>query len=359
MSAAGDSVYMARALELARQGMATTHPNPRVGCVIVRGGRVVGEGYHQRAGEPHAERLALSQAGGAARGATAYVTLEPCCHTGRTPPCTDVLLAAGIARVVAAMEDPDTRVRGRGFAALRTAGVAVDVGLMEGEAARLNRGFISRAVRARPFVVAKAGISLDGRTALTSGESQWITGPAARADVQRLRAVMSAVMTGTGTIRKDDPRLTVHEGAPRQPLRVVVTSSLAIPPDARILAGDADLMVLTTTDGPHGDRLRASGAEVVAVGGAPGQVDLAAGLGALAARGVNDVLVEAGPTLLASLLDQGLIDELRLYVAPTLLGNGRPLADFTLAKLSGARAWRYDEVRSVGRDLRLILTPET
>ena len=359
MSVAGDAAYMARALELAHLGMATTHPNPRVGCVIVHGDRVVGEGYHRRAGEPHAERLALAQAGPAARGATAYVTLEPCCHTGRTPPCTDALLAAGIARVVAAMEDPDARVRGQGLAALRTAGVAVEVGLMEGEAARLNRGFISRAVRARPFVVAKVGISLDGRTALASGESQWITGPEARADVQRLRAVMGAIMTGTGTIRKDDPRLTVHEGTPRQPLRVVVTSSLAIPSSAQILAKEAGLMVLTTTDGPEADRLRASGAEVVVVGGAPGRVDLAAGLGALAARGVNDVLVEAGPTLLAGLLDQRLIDELRVYVAPTLLGNGRPLADFTLAKLSGAGAWRYDEVRRVGRDLRLILTPET
>nr|WP_298186822.1 bifunctional diaminohydroxyphosphoribosylaminopyrimidine deaminase/5-amino-6-(5-phosphoribosylamino)uracil reductase RibD [Acidiferrobacter sp.] len=358
MSAVRDGAYMARALELAREGMATTHPNPRVGCVIVQDDRVVGEGYHRRAGEPHAERLALSEAGVAARGATAYVTLEPCCHTGRTPPCTDALLAAGVARVVAAMEDPDARVRGQGLTALRAAGVAVEVGLMGNEAARLNRGFISRAVRARPFVVAKAGISLDGRTALASGESQWITGPEARADVQRLRAVMGAVMTGTGTIRADDPRLTVHGGAPRQPLRVVVTSSLAIAPTAQIFSKEAGLVVLTATDGPGGDPLRAAGAEVVAVGGTRGRVDLAAGLAALAARGVNDVLVEAGPTLLASLLEERLVDELRLYVAPTLLGNGRPLADFTLAALSGAVAWRYDEVRRIGRDLRLILTPE-
>lgn len=355
---AADGAYMARALELARRGMATTHPNPRVGCVIVREDRVVGEGYHLRAGEAHAECLALAQAGLSAQGATAYVTLEPCCHTGRTPPCTQALLAAGIARVVAAMEDPDVRVRGGGLAALRAAGVVVEVGLMGGEAARLNRGFRSRVVRGRPFVVAKVGISLDGRTALASGESQWITGPEARADGQRLRAVMGAVLTGMGTIRKDDPRLTVHEGTSRQPLRVVVTSSLAIPPAARILTGEGGLMVLTTADGPDADRLRTAGAEVVAVGGAPGRVDLAAGLRALAARGVNDVLVEAGPILLAGLLDARLVDELRLYVAPALLGNGRPLADFTLAALSGARTWRYDEVRRVGRDLRLILTPE-
>ncbi|WP_298134480.1 bifunctional diaminohydroxyphosphoribosylaminopyrimidine deaminase/5-amino-6-(5-phosphoribosylamino)uracil reductase RibD [Acidiferrobacter sp.] len=359
MSAARDAALMARALELARQGMATTHPNPRVGCVIVRDDEVVGEGYHVRAGEPHAERLALAQAGDRARGATAYVTLEPCCHTGRTPPCTEALLTAGVARVVAAMEDPDARVRGRGFAMLRAAGVTVDVGLMKDEAARLNRGFLSRTVRARPFVIAKAGISLDGRTALASGESRWITGPEARADVQRLRAVVGAVMTGAGTVRQDDPRLTVHAGTPRQPLRVVVSSRPAIPPAARILARDAGLLVLTVADGPDGDVLRGAGAEVVAVGGTPGRVDLAAGLAALAARGINDVLVEAGPTLMASLLAARLIDELRLYIAPTLLGNGRPLADFALSTLSSAYAWRYDEVRSIGRDLRLILTPET
>ncbi len=349
---------MARALELARRGLTTTHPNPRVGCVIVRGGRVVGEGFHVRAGEPHAERLALFEAGEAARGATAYVTLEPCCHTGRTPPCTDALLEAGVTRVVAAMEDPDARVKGRGLAILRSAGLSVEVGLMGGEAARLNRGFVSRVVRSRPFVVAKAGISLDGRTALASGESQWITGPQARADVQRLRAESGAVLTGMGTVRQDDPRLTVHAGAPRQPLRVVVTSDLAIPPAARVLSGAGGVVVLTVADGPAGDILRAAGAEVVAVGGAPGRVDLRAGLAALAERGVNDLLVEAGPTLLASLLQEQLVDELRIYMAPALLGNGRPLADFTLSALSGARPWRYDDVRRIGRDVRLILTPE-
>lgn len=350
---------MARALELARGGMATTAPNPRVGCVIVRDGQVVGEGFHVRPGEPHAERLALQQAGPAARGATAYVTLEPCCHTGRTPPCTEALLASGVARVVAAMEDPDPRVAGGGLAQLRARGVAVEAGLMASEAARLNRGFVSRVTRGRPFTTAKVGVSLDGRTALASGESQWITGPEARADVQRLRAVSGAVMTGAGTVRADDPRLTVHAGVTRQPLRVVVASDLAMSPAARIFAGGAGVMVLTVADGPHGDALRQAGVSVVPVGGKAGRVDLPAALALLGAHGVNDLLVEAGPRLLAGLLDARLIDELVVYMAPRLLGHGRPLADITLAALSEAPGWRYDEVRRVGGDLRLTLTPGT
>ncbi|MHB1513700.1 MAG: bifunctional diaminohydroxyphosphoribosylaminopyrimidine deaminase/5-amino-6-(5-phosphoribosylamino)uracil reductase RibD [Acidiferrobacter sp.] len=359
MSAAQDSAHMARALELACGGMATTAPNPRVGCVIVRDGRVVGEGFHVRPGEPHAERLALQEAGPSARGATAYVTLEPCCHTGRTPPCTDALLASGVARVVAAMEDPDPRVAGGGLARLRASGVAVEAGLMASEAARLNRGFVSRVTRGRPFTIAKVGVSLDGRTALLSGESQWITGPEARADVQRLRAVSGAVLTGAGTVRADDPRLTVHVGALRQPLRVIVASHLALPSTSRIFSQGVGAVVLTAVDGPEGDALRAVGAEVVAVGGRPGRVDLAAALSYLAARGVNDLLVEAGPTLLASLLEARLIDELVVYMAPKLLGHGRPLADFALAALSEASVWRYDDARRVGDDLRLTLTPKT
>ncbi len=348
---------MARALELARGGMATTAPNPRVGCVIVRDGRVVGEGFHVRPGEAHAERVALHEAGSAARGATAYVTLEPCCHTGRTPPCTDALLASGVARVVAAMEDPDPRVAGGGLARLRAGGVTVEAGLMALEAARLNRGFVSRVTRGRPFTTAKVGVSLDGRTALTGGESQWITGPQARADVQRLRAVAGAVLTGAGTVRADDPRLTVHAGALRQPLRVIIASRLAMAPAARIFSQGAGVMVLTVADGPEGDALRAVGAEIVAVGGGPGHVDLTAALAQLGARGVNDLLVEAGPTLLAGLLAARLIDELVVYVAPKLLGHGRPLADFTLGALSEAPIWRYDDARRVGDDLRLTLTP--
>ncbi len=350
---------MARALELARRGMATTAPNPRVGCVIVRDGQVVGEGFHVRPGEPHAERLALQAAGASARGATAYVTLEPCCHTGRTPPCTEALLASGVARVVAAMEDPDPRVAGGGLAGLRAGGVAVEAGLMAAEAAWLNRGFVSRITRGRPFTTAKVGVSLDGRTALASGESQWITGPEARADVQRLRAMSGAVMTGAGTVRADDPRLTVHAGAARQPLRVIVASDLAMSPSSRIFSNGAGVLVLTVADGPGGDALRAAGAEVVSVGGEAGRVDLGAALALLAARGVNDLLVEAGPRLLASLLDARLIDELVVYMAPKLLGHGRPLADITLPALSDARVWRYDEARRVGEDLRLTLTQTT
>ncbi|HUW97223.1 MAG TPA: bifunctional diaminohydroxyphosphoribosylaminopyrimidine deaminase/5-amino-6-(5-phosphoribosylamino)uracil reductase RibD [Acidiferrobacter sp.] len=358
MNALTDSVYMARALGLARCGMQTTHPNPRVGCVIVLGDRVVGEGFHERAGEPHAERLALQEAGALARGATAYVTLEPCCHVGRTPPCTEALLAAGIVRVVAAMEDPDPRVQGEGFAALRAAQVAVDVGLMRDEAHQLNRGFISRLTRNAPFVSAKVGASLDGRTALLNGDSQWITGVRARADVQALRAQSGAILTGMGTVRFDDPHLTVRHPAVRQPLRVVVDSGLALSPTARLVTEPGELVVFTVAEGPNAEALRAAGVRVVAVGGAAHAVDLRAVMAELAGLGINDLLVEAGPTLLASLLHDQLIDELILYMAPVLIGSGRPIADFTIPALDQQICWRYEEVRRVGHDLRITLTRE-
>lgn len=351
---------MARALQLARRGIETTHPNPRVGCVLVRHGDIVGEGFHERAGGLHAERLALRAAGPRAHGATAYVTLEPCCHVGRTPPCTEALLAAGVTRVVAAMEDPDSRVRGAGFAALRAASVPVDVGLMRAEAERLNRGFVSRTTRGRPFVVAKVAVSLDGRTALENGESQWITGPAARADVQRLRAASSAILTGMGTVRRDDPRLTVRGAVERAPLRAIIASDLSLSLQARLLAEPGDTLVLTIcSEGSEAEALRAAGVEVVAVGGRPHFVDLPAALDALGARGVNDLLVEAGPTLVGSLVRERLVDELRLYMAPSLLGQGRPLAALTLSSLQEHIPWRYAEIRQIGSDLRLTLTPET
>jgi len=356
---AADAPYMARALTLARLGLFTTHPNPRVGCVIVREGAIVGEGFHERAGLAHAERVAIAQAQDACRGATAYVTLEPCCHTGRTPPCTEALLEAGVARVVAAMEDPDPRVQGRGIALLQANHIVVDVGLMRGEAERLNRGFISRVTRDRPFVVAKVAVSLDGRTALANGESQWITGPDARADVQRLRAQSSAILTGMGTIRGDDPRLSVHGGASRNPLRVVIASEPSLSAKARVIAEPGGVLLLTIAEGPGAAALRAAGVEVVAVGGRGHAVDLPAALSFLATRGVNDLLVEAGPRLVASLMNDHLIDELRVYMAPSLLGSGRGLADLRLASLNEQHRWRYDDVRRIGRDLRLILAPES
>ena len=349
---------MARALNLARRGMSTTHPNPRVGCVLVLGDRVVGEGFHERAGGLHAERLALQAAGALARGATSYVTLEPCCHVGRTSACTEALLTAGITRVVAAMEDPDPRVQGRGFAALRAASVEVDVGLMQDEAVRLNRGFVARLTRNTPFVSAKVGMSLDGRTALLTGESQWITGVEARADVQTLRAQSSAILTGMGTVRRDDPRLTVRHPGARQPLRVVVDSGLTLSPTARVVTEPGELLVITVSEGPRAEILRAAGARVVAVGGAAHAVDLRGAFTELARLGVNDLWVEAGATLLASLIKAQLIDELVLYMAPSLIGSGRPLADFTILTLGQQVRWRYDEIRRVGQDLRITLTPE-
>lgn len=348
---------MAHALQLARRGTTTTHPNPRVGCVIVQDGEVVGAGFHERAGSPHAERLALQAAGDRARGATAYVTLEPCCHVGRTPACTGGLLEAGVTRVVAAMEDPDPRVSGGGFALLRAAGVVVDVGLMRDEAQHLNRGFVSRLTRGRPFVTVKVGVSLDGRTGLASGESQWITSPEAREDVQRLRAASSAILTGMGTIRRDNPRLTVR-GADRQPMRVIVDSCLTFPTDARLLSEPGEVLLFTVSEKPTSRVLCAAGATVVVAGGASHAVDLAVVLEELGQRGVNDLLVEAGPTLVGSLAIAGLVDEWVLYMAPSLVGTGRPLADFTIPTLAAQMRWRYDEIRRIGRDLRVTLAPE-
>jgi diaminohydroxyphosphoribosylaminopyrimidine deaminase/5-amino-6-(5-phosphoribosylamino)uracil reductase len=352
---------MARALDLARLGLATTDPNPRVGCVIAAGERVVGEGWHRRAGEPHAEVFALQAAGEAARGATAYVTLEPCCHHGRTPPCADALVAAGIGRVVYAMRDPNPRVDGGGAARLAAAGVAVEGGMLEREALELNRGFASRMTRGRPWVAVKLAASLDGGTALPGGESRWITGEAARADVQRLRARASAVMTGSGTVIADDPRLDVRlPGTERQPLRVVLDSRLRTPPGARILAPPGTALILCSEAEPgRAAALREAGAEVLAVGSSAGGVDLAAALAALAARQVNELLVECGAGLAGALLSAGLADELLLYLAPTLLGRGaRPLAELeTPASLAGRLQFSIVESQDVGGDLLLRLRP--
>lgn len=323
-----DRRHMAEALRLAAAGTFTTKPNPMVGCVIAHGAEVVGRGAHERAGEPHAEVFALREAGPRAVGATAYVTLEPCAHFGRTPPCADALVAAGVMRVVAALRDPFHAVAGRGFTALQAAGVTVEHGLMAAEAEWLNRGFLMRVREGRPWVRVKLAMSLDGRTAMASGESKWITSEAARADVQSYRARSSAILTGLGTVLADDPRLTarVPEGtAVVPPMRVVLDHHGALPRDCRLLDGEAPTIVAHADDvvpdyGPT--------VEGFAVPRRDGHLDLLAVLAQLATRQVNEVQVEAGATLAGAFLRAGLVDELVVYVAPVLLGErGRPLFD--------------------------------
>jgi len=360
-----DHRHMALALQLAARGLATTQPNPRVGCVIARGEEVVGRGWHQRAGEPHAEVYALREAGERARGATAYVTLEPCAHHGRTPPCANALVDAGVARVVVAAIDPYPLVAGRGFDILHAAGIAMDMGLMREEARELNCGFFSRLERGRPFVRVKLAMSLDGRTALANGASKWITGEAAREDVQRWRARASAILTGIGTVLADDPRLTVRldagqdaagEGGAFAPLRVVLDRGLRTPAGSHVLDGAAPTLLL------HGERAatadaRHSHVECMALAEHGDGLDLHAVMNALAARGINELHVEAGPTLCGALFAAGLVDELLLYVAPVLLGDAaRPLLKLpALAEMSARWRLRLVEQRMVGEDMRLRL----
>ncbi len=355
MTHAADAGWMARALQLAGRGMNTTSPNPRVGCVLVKAGAIIGEGWHERAGEPHAEVNALRAAGKKAHGATAYVTLEPCSHHGRTPPCADALIAAGVARMVCAMQDPNPLVAGQGIARLRAAGIAVECGLMEQAARELNIGFVSRMTRGLPFVRSKIAASLDGRTALANGVSQWITGAAARQDVQRWRARSCAVLTGIGTALADDPQLNVRIATERQPLRVVLDSSLRMPPSARMLQGGKVLIFTASLDAAKRTVLEARGAEVLVLADAVGRVDLPAVMREMARRGANEVLVEAGRTLNGALLRAGLVDELLLYLAPQLLGDAaRGMADLgELLQLEQRVDLAWRDVRRVGEDLRI------
>ncbi|WP_372694066.1 bifunctional diaminohydroxyphosphoribosylaminopyrimidine deaminase/5-amino-6-(5-phosphoribosylamino)uracil reductase RibD [Immundisolibacter sp.] len=356
-----DTAWMRRALALAEGGRYTAAPNPRVGCVLVRGGLQVGAGYHPRAGAPHAEAHALAEAGDRARGATAYVTLEPCAHHGRTPPCAEALIAAGVSRVVAAMTDPNPQVAGQGLARLRAAGVAVDSGLLGAEAAALNPGFIKRMTSGRPYVRVKVAQSLDGRSALGNGHSRWITGPAARADVQHWRARSQAIVTGSGTVLADDPQLTVRDvpGAP-QPLRVVLDSRLSTPVGARLL-GEPGTTVLATLNagGPNAAALEAAGAELLALPAGDGGVDLSSLLEVLGRRQCNEVLVEAGPRLAGAFLAAGLTDELIVYVAPHLLGHGaRPVLELPpITDMAARLDLETLDVLSFGPDLRLRLRP--
>lgn len=355
-----DFAWMAQALRLAERGCYTTSPNPRVGCVIVRDGAVVGEGWHERAGEPHAEVHALRAAGAAAYGATAYVTLEPCSHFGRTPPCADALIVAGVSRVVVAMEDPNPQVAGRGLQRLLAAGIEVVSGVLEKEAQALNRGFVSRMTRQRPFVRVKIAGSLDGRTALANGNSFWITGPEARRDVHHQRAQACAVLTGLGTVLQDDPQLTVREvPTTRQPLRVVLDSQLQMPLTARVLEGGKTLLVTTEQAGAEREQaLRDVGAEVLRCGSGS-QVDLPLLLQHLAGRQINDVMVEAGATVNGALLQQGLVDEVLLYMAPVLMGSpARGL--FALpqyADMAECPRLQIVDVTAVGQDWRIRAVP--
>lgn len=357
---ADDFRLMAHALQLAERGLWTTTPNPRVGCVLVRDGEIVGEGWHEKAGEAHAEVHALRTAGERARGATVYVTLEPCSHHGRTPPCAEALIAAGVTRVVAAMADPNPLVAGQGLAMLRASGIEAVSGLLENEARELNIGFVSRMTRGRPWLRLKAAASLDGKTALNNGLSQWITGPEARRDGHRWRARACAILTGIGTVRDDDPQLNVREVATsRQPLRVVVDSRLETPLTAKVLQGGPVLIAAAVDDPNKADLLRAAGAEVVVLANPQGKVDLPALLAELGRRGINEVHAEAGFKLNGSLLREGLVDEFLLYFAPCLIGHeAAGLFNLPeLATLDGKRRLAIRDLRQLGPDIRLIARP--
>jgi diaminohydroxyphosphoribosylaminopyrimidine deaminase/5-amino-6-(5-phosphoribosylamino)uracil reductase len=363
-----DHAWMARALQLARKGLYSTHPNPRVGCVIVADGELVGVGWHVRAGEPHAEVHALRQAGQRARGATAYVTLEPCSHHGRTPPCAEALVAAGVGRVVAAMQDPNPQVAGRGLARLRSVGIEVASGVLADEARALNAGFIKRMETGLPYLRAKLAMSLDGRTAMASGESQWITGPAARAEVQRLRAQSSAVLTGADTVLMDNARLTVRAAElglddeltalamQRAPLRVLVDGRLRVPLDAPFFqAGSA---LVASTGDKEAASYQAAGHELLALASDAGRVDLHGLLLELAKRGANEVLLEAGPRLAGAFAGLGLIDEYQIFVAAKFLGSSaRPLLELPLTRMSEARELQIKDIRAVGDDWKITATP--
>lgn len=354
---AQDFQSMAHALRLARRGLYTTTPNPRVGCVLVKDGRIVGEGWHERAGGPHAEIVALGAAGARAAGATAYVSLEPCSHHGRTPPCADALIAAKVARVVAAMPDPNPQVAGGGMRKLREAGIAAELGILEAEASELNIGFVSRMTRERPWLRVKIAASMDGKTALGNGASQWITGPDARRDGHRWRARSCAVMTGIGTLQDDDPLLTVRDvETPRQPLRVVVDSRLRITPEAKILDGGAVLVATAARDERKVRVLEARGAQVVVLPDAANKVDLSQLARHLAGRGINEVLVEAGINLNSALLRAGVVDELLLYLAPHMLGNAAcGMLDLgELTEMSERLELAIQDTRMVGPDLRIL-----
>lgn len=366
-----DFDFMARAFRLAERGLYTTMPNPRVGCVLVKDGEVIGEGWHERAGEPHAEVNALIHAGERVRGATAYVSLEPCSHTGRTGPCSQALIDAGISRVVYAMEDPNPLVSGRGIAIMRAGGIQVDGPVLEDDARALNPGFIRRMERKLPFVRCKLAMSLDGRTAMESGESKWITGPKARADVQRLRARSCAIVSGVDSVIQDNSSLTVRaneldlpnasDAAARQPLRVILDSRLRLPRNAMMFKQQTPIL-LVHNGSATADQLTGwpEFVELLALPAKDGRIDLHALLRELALRHCNEVLVEAGATLAGSFLRRGLLDEIIVYMAPKLLGSkARPIFELPLETMSASLALKIQDVRALGRDWRITANPDT
>lgn len=355
---------MQEALALAERSVGLTEPNPRVGCVIVSAdGRVIGRGHTQQAGGPHAEVMALrdaSQHGENVRGATVYVTLEPCAHHGRTPPCCDALIAAGVGRVVMSLEDPFRQVAGQGAARLRAVGIEVDVGPLAEVSRELNIGFFSRIQRGQPWVRLKAAISLDGRTALANGASRWVTAEAARTDGHAWRKRAGALLTGVGTVRDDNPRLDVRlVDTPRQPLRVIVDSRLETPPTARIVQPPGDVrLYAATADASRRASLEACGARITVLANAQGKVDLPAMLRHLASEGVNELHVEAGHLLNGSFVREGLVDEYLIYVAPRLLGEGHPLAALgPYTAIADAASLRFIDATSIGPDLRIVARP--
>ncbi len=363
-----DRIFMLRALELARLGLGRTEPNPAVGCVIVRDGKVLGEGYHRRAGAPHAEVEAIAAAGGeeAVRGATVYVTLEPCCHHGRTPPCTDALLRAGVARVVCATLDPFPAVAGRGAALLRAGGVQVDVGLLAEEARRLNEVYFTWVERGRPFVALKYAMTLDGRAATRIGDGRWITGEEARARVHRLRDRYPAILVGVGTVLRDDPQLTCRLPGGRDPVRIVLDTHARTPPEACVLRSSKTAPVLVfvgeQADARRVQELVSAGAEVVRVPLRGGRVDLRAVLAELGRRGLTGVLVEGGPTVHAALLAEGLVDKLYAFLGGCLLGDAAapgPVASLPRPPQAMAEAarWRIASVEQVGGDVLVVAYP--
>jgi diaminohydroxyphosphoribosylaminopyrimidine deaminase/5-amino-6-(5-phosphoribosylamino)uracil reductase len=363
MAQADDYRYMARAIRLAERGLFTTDPNPRVGCVLVNQNKIVGEGWHERAGEPHAEIMALTTASKDAKDATAYISLEPCCHHGRTPPCSDALISAGISRVVVAMEDPNPEVAGKGITQLRDAGIEVETGVMTAQAQALNPGFIQRMKEGKPFIRCKLAMSLDGRTAMASGESQWITGESAREDVHRLRARSSAIITGIETVLADNPSMNVRldDVEVNQPMRVVLDTHLRMPLNARMLSLTGRTIVCTTQqDKKKVDELIKAGAEVVQLPEDNGKVSIDALMDYLVEEQVNEVMIEAGATLNGALLQAGRVDEMVIYMAPLLMGdNARSL--FALPGLSQMKdrvSLSISDVRAIGKDWRITARPQ-
>ena len=357
MFSSDDHAYMSQALQLAEKGLYSTSPNPRVGCVIVRDGKIAGSGWHVQTGQPHAEINALNIAGGAAQGATVYLTLEPCSHYGRTHPCAEALIRAKVAKVIIAMQDPNPLVAGKGTSLLKQSGINVLVGLMGEWAKDLNVGFVSRMTNNRPWVRMKIAASLDGKTALNNGVSQWITGEAARHDGHRFRARSCAVLTGIGTVLEDDPQLSVRFiETPRQPLRIIIDSRLKIPTTARVLRGEGELIFTTTDNKERISALKEVGAHPIILPNEKGKIDLAGLMQILADFEINELLVEAGNRLSGAFIREGLVDELIIYLAPHLIGN-RAMGMLQLPELTDLSEkynLKIKDLRMVGKDIRIM-----